>query len=219
MEPTQMEPQVFFSVCYDDKSPPSHIRQRHTFTPAILHGYCRRRVRYADYPGMVEDADHTVRGTVVSGITKANLDRLDFFEGSQYDRRVVRPQLLVQAGDEATGDGNVEGEQIITESYIFLDTRDLEDKEWDFAEFKRDKLQKWTRAGYVFEGESCQPALAEGIGLFATLASPSPSPLPSDYEVFFLHETDERLNRLRPQRYRQRVRGCLNTDERSILCE
>lgn len=148
-----MEPQVFFSVCYDDKSPPAPIRQRHDFTPAILHGYCRRRVRHADYPGMVEDAEHNVRGTVVSGITKANLDRLDFFEGSQYDRRVVRPQLLVQAGDEATGKGNVEGEQIVTESYIFLDTRELEDKEWDFAEFKRDKLQKWTRAGYVFEGK------------------------------------------------------------------
>lgn len=149
-----MEPQVFFSVCYDDKSPPSDVRQRHAFTPAILHGYCRRRVRGADYPGMVEDAAHTVRGTVVSGITKAGLDRLDFFEGRQYDRRVVRPKLLVQVGDEATGDGNVEGEQIVTESYIFLDTRELEDKEWDFAEFKRDKLQKWTRAGYVFEGRS-----------------------------------------------------------------
>lgn len=147
-----MEPQVFFSVCYDDKSPPPHVRQRHSFMPAILHGYCRRRVQYADYPGMVEDPGHTVRGTVVSGISKANLERLDFFEGGQYDRRVVRPMLLVQAGDEATGQGNVEGEQIVTESYIFLDTRDLEDKEWDFAEFKRDKLQKWTRAGYVFEG-------------------------------------------------------------------
>lgn len=51
------------------------------------------------------------------------------------------------------GEGNVEGEQIITESYIFLDKKELEDKEWDFAEFRRDKLKKWTRAGYVFEGE------------------------------------------------------------------
>lgn len=167
-----MEPQVFFSVCYDNKNPPAHIRQRHTFTPAILHGYSRRRVKWADYPGMIEvppprpssssssssPSRHrppppSVRGALVSGITKANLARLDYFEGSQYDRRVVRPRVLVRAGpDEATGQGNVEGATVVTESYVFLDARELEDKEWDFAEFKREKLQKWTRAGYVFEG-------------------------------------------------------------------
>lgn len=76
-------------------------------------------------------------------------------EGSQYDRRVVRPNLLTTVGDEK-GEGNVEGELVVTESYIFLDKADLEFREWDFAEFKRDKLTKWTRAGYVFEGE-CQP--------------------------------------------------------------
>lgn len=54
-------------------------------------------------------------------------------------------------GDEA-GMGNVEGEQVVTESYIFMDTEQLEDREWDFAEFRREKLRKWTRAGYVFEG-------------------------------------------------------------------
>lgn len=147
-----MEPQVFFSVCYDNKDPPEEIRKRHTFQPAVLHGYCRRRVRSADYPGMVEDADHAVRGAVISGVTKANLERLDFFEGAAYDRRVVRPKLLTKVGNEK-GEGNEEGEQIITESYIFLDKDWLEDKEWDFAEFRRDKLKKWTRAGYVFEGE------------------------------------------------------------------
>lgn len=73
-------------------------------------------------------------------------------EGSSYDRRVVRPKLLTKVGDEK-GEGNVEGEQVITESYIFLDKDGLEYREWDFAEFKRDKLTKWTRAGYVFEGE------------------------------------------------------------------
>lgn len=44
---------------------------------------------------------------------------------------------------------------MVTESYIFLNKKHLEFKEWDFAEFKRDKLTKWTRAGYVFEGEYC----------------------------------------------------------------
>lgn len=73
-------------------------------------------------------------------------------EGSQYDRRVVRPKLLTQVGDEK-GEGNVEGEQVVTESYIFMREASLEDREWDFAEFKREKLRRWTRAGYVFEGK------------------------------------------------------------------
>lgn len=123
------------------------------FQPAVLHEYSRRRVRNADYPGMIEEAGHTVRGAVVTGLTKDNLEKLDYFEGSSYDRRVVRPKLLTQVGDDK-GEGNVEGEQVITESYVFLDRESLEDKEWDFQEFRRDKLRKWTRAGYVFEGKS-----------------------------------------------------------------
>lgn len=73
-----MEPQVFFSVCYNDKAPSHDIKARHTFSPAVLHDYCRHRVQGADYPGMIEDAGHSVFGMVVSGITKSNLERLDF---------------------------------------------------------------------------------------------------------------------------------------------
>lgn len=73
-----MEPQVFFSVCYNDRAPAKDIQTRHNFVPAVLHGYCRRRVRHADYPGMIEDADHSVFGMVVSGITRDNLERLDY---------------------------------------------------------------------------------------------------------------------------------------------
>lgn len=73
-----MEPQVFFSVCYNDKAPAKETQARHTFVPAVLRGYCRRRVCHADYPGMIEDPDHSVFGMVVSGITKANLERLDY---------------------------------------------------------------------------------------------------------------------------------------------
>ncbi|KUI71238.1 Protein AIG2 [Cytospora mali] len=154
LDPYVMEPQVFYLVCYNDKDPSEEIKKRHTFLPALLHGYCRRRVRSAAYPGMTEEAGHSVRGAVVTGLTKDNLERLDYFEGSSYDRRVVRPKLLTQVGNDK-GEGNVEGEQVITESYIFLDEKSLEDKEWDFQEFRRDKLKQWTRAGYVFE--DCDP--------------------------------------------------------------
>lgn len=165
-----MEPQVFFSVCYNDKSPPKETQDRHTFAPAVLHGHCRRRVLDADYPGMVPDPVHSVRGVVVTGLTAGNLQSLDWFEGSEYDRRVVRPRLLAEVGEE-DGRGNVEGGVVVTESYIFLSEDRLEDKEWDFAEFRRDKLHKWTRAGYVFEGTLCRAVGSRWKAMFSDLGT------------------------------------------------
>jgi hypothetical protein len=146
-----MVPEVFYTVCYGGQNVSAEIAKRHTFTPAILHGYCRRRVQYADYPGIVADEEHQVFGTYTTGLTEANVDKLDFFEGSQYVRKTVRVKLLKRVGN-TKGEGNVEGEERYAEVYVFLDEEDLEDNEWDLEEFRRQKLTKWTRAGYVFEG-------------------------------------------------------------------
>ncbi len=147
-----MVPEVFYSVCYNSKDVPAEIAKLHSFHPAILHEYCRRRVENADYPGITEDPGHQVFGTFTTGLTEANLGKLDFFEGSQYERRKVNVRLLTKVGD-AKGVGNVEGEERSAGVYVFLNRNELEDREWDLEEFRRDKLQQWTRAGYVFEGE------------------------------------------------------------------
>jgi gamma-glutamylcyclotransferase (GGCT)/AIG2-like uncharacterized protein YtfP len=125
----QMVPDVFYSVCYGSKDVPDAIAQLHTFSSAILHGYCRRRVKYADYPGIVEDQDHQVFGSYVTGLTKANMAKLDYFEGSQYERRTVSVKLLEKMGN-LKGEGNVEGEERKAQVYVFRKERDLEDKEW-----------------------------------------------------------------------------------------
>ncbi|KAK3945122.1 AIG2-like family-domain-containing protein [Diplogelasinospora grovesii] len=151
---TLMVPEVFYSVCYNNKSVPKAIADLHTFHPATLHGYCRRRVLYADYPGITEDADHSVYGMFTTGLTKANLAKLNFFEGAQYERRTVKVKLLSKVGN-VKGEGNVEGEEKEAEVYVYMDKEELEDKEWDLEEFRREKLTKWTRAGYVFE--DCDP--------------------------------------------------------------
>jgi gamma-glutamylcyclotransferase (GGCT)/AIG2-like uncharacterized protein YtfP len=146
-----MAPEVFFTVCYGTKDVGPNVAKRHSFRPAILHGYCRRRVQYADYPGIVADAEHVVRGNLVTGLSAANLQLLDFFEGSEYVRKTLPVRLLSQVGDDK-GVGNVEGEQCTAYVYVYLKRHQLETNEWDFEEFRRDKLQKWTRAGFVFEG-------------------------------------------------------------------
>jgi len=141
-----MAAEVFYSVCYGTKDVHSSIAQLHTFHPAILHGYCRRRVQWADYPGIIEDEEHQVFGTYTTGLTDANMQKLDYFEGSEYVRRKVKVKLLTEVGD-ATGEGNVEGEEVEAEVYVFKEKEGLEDKEWDLEEFRREKMRLWTRCG------------------------------------------------------------------------
>lgn len=124
-----MAPEVFYTVCFGGKDVPESITKLYTFTPAILHGYCRRRVRFAQYPGIIEDADHQVFGMFVTGLTRANMAKLDYFEGSQYVRKTVQVKLLTKVGN-TKGEGNVEGEERSAEVYVFLDARELEDQEW-----------------------------------------------------------------------------------------
>ena len=145
-----MVPQVFSSVVYNTPSLP--LSTLHTFIPALLHGYSRRRVRNADYPGILPTPTSSVFGTLVTGLTRANMAKLDYFEGDQYERRKVKVKVLDQVGD-VKGEGNVEGEEVEAEVYVFLEVGELEEGEWDLEEFRREKLGKWTRAGFVFEGE------------------------------------------------------------------
>lgn len=149
-----MVPDIFHTVCYNHKDQPPAIRSRHTFTPAVLHNYTRHRVRSADYPGIrASPTGGSVLGRYVTGLSAANLAALDFFEGSQYERRSVEVKLLTRVGDAATGEGNVEGEGRRTAVYVFRDAEALEAEEWDFKEFQREKMHLWTRAGYAFAGE------------------------------------------------------------------
>ncbi|KAJ6783104.1 hypothetical protein PWT90_05926 [Aphanocladium album] len=139
---TLMAPEVFFSVCYGTKSPPAAIQALHTFTPAVLDDHCRHRVRAADFPGVVPEAGRSVRGIYATGLTTANMKRLDDYEGVEYKLETVRVRL----------DGEGEAAVKETRTYIFLHPTELENKEWDFEAFKRDKLKMWTRNGYC-EGD------------------------------------------------------------------
>ncbi|KAI0472047.1 AIG2-like family-domain-containing protein [Xylariaceae sp. FL0804] len=147
---TLMAPEVFFTVCYRSSLVGvSVLKSLHQFQPAILHGYCRRRVMYADYPGIIADREHEVRGMYVTGLTDANLYHLDQFEGGEYKRVKERVKLLTQVGDDK-GHGNVEGQEVECDVYVFQDRSGLEDREWDFEEFRTQKMKKWTREDYGF---------------------------------------------------------------------
>lgn len=146
-----MAHEVFFTVCYRSAiEEPAILKSLHQFRPAVLHGYCRRRVKCADYPGITPDPEHSVRGVYVTGLTDANMYHLDAFEGSDYDRKKVKVRLLKKIGDDQ-GKGNVEGDEAEGEVYVFKDASALEDREWDFHEFRTQKMKNWTREDYGFD--------------------------------------------------------------------
>lgn len=93
----------------------------------------------------------------MTGLTDADIWRLDVFEGDEYARREAKVKILTEVGDES-GAGNVEGEEVVVETYIWIAGEDrLEEKEWDFGEFQREKMRFWVgkEGAGEYAGRSC----------------------------------------------------------------
>ncbi|KJX99546.1 disease resistance protein Aig2 [Zymoseptoria brevis] len=150
---TLMAPEVLHRVCHGSMSPTNPIYTTHNLKikPAILHNHRRHRVKTADYPAIIPRPGSSVRGNIVTGLTDQDIFRLDVFEGDEYERVKVRATLLSKVGDEQ-GEGNVEGEEVEVETYVWkAGEQELEDEEWDFKEFQREKMRFWV--GREGEGE------------------------------------------------------------------
>ncbi|KZF20325.1 hypothetical protein L228DRAFT_250000 [Xylona heveae TC161] len=148
---TLMAPEVLYRVCFGTATPPESKTQQLMIQPAILHDFCRHRVRNCDYPAILPDAGHTVRGTFVSGLSQSDVWRLDVFEGDEYARKPVTVKALSKIGDES-GEGNIEGEALEAETYIWIAGEDkLEKREWDFGEFRKEKLSRWAGSSKEYQ--------------------------------------------------------------------
>jgi gamma-glutamylcyclotransferase (GGCT)/AIG2-like uncharacterized protein YtfP len=136
---TLMAPQVLHRVCHGPLANSIHAIHNLKTTPAILPDHRRHRVKNADYPAVLPHQESTVRGTCVTGLTDADVWRLDLFEGDEYKRVKVRCRLLADGNDES-------GEEVEAETDVWTAGEErLEAKEWDFEEFRREKLRFWAR--------------------------------------------------------------------------
>lgn len=148
-----MEPQVLYRVCYGSPTPTSFQKSLLDIRPAILHKHCRHKVRGRDYPAITPSPPDSVRGTCVHGLTDGDFFRLDIFEGDEYERRKVKIRTLEVEGDEH-GNGNIEGGEIVVDTYIWVAGEDeLEEGEWDFGDFKREKMQRWIAHRDEYDGK------------------------------------------------------------------
>ena len=118
-------------------------------TPAVLHGYSRHAVRYADYPAVVVDhasaststptatttlrAPSQVTGFLVFGLTPSQRKSIDRFESGLYNltRAKVEIELLGDRGSSKT--------EVEAEVYVWGGDRDdlleAEEKSWSFEAF------------------------------------------------------------------------------------
>ncbi|KAJ5134513.1 disease resistance protein Aig2 [Penicillium atrosanguineum] len=155
---TLMAPQVLHRVIHGRGEPEPWQKAMLRFQPAVLLGYRRHRVRGADYPGIVPASEATtrtsVRGTLVSGLTDGDVHRLDMYEGDEYTRDPVTVRVL---GESVPGGGDVldsagpdlkaEGVEVQAKTYVWVAGEGrLEDAEWDFETFKKDKMAWWVNA-------------------------------------------------------------------------
>ncbi|RAK80347.1 gamma-glutamylcyclotransferase family protein [Aspergillus fijiensis CBS 313.89] len=118
----------------------------------------------------------SVLGTLVTGLTEGDVYRLDLFEGNEYTKVKVKVKVGVKGkgeghgangvGDEeedvrvgleglegtATAPDGAEAEaeaeaEVEALTYVWTAGRErLEDAEWDFEAFKRDKMAWWVEA-------------------------------------------------------------------------
>lgn len=139
-----MVPQVLNRICFGDTPTELQMKSLHIY-PAILPQHIRRHVRGEDYPGIIpapDDANAAVRGIYVTGLSEGDIWRLDIFEGSEYSRKRVKVELL----DGTFPDHGVEklAMTVETETYIWIaGDHLLEEHEWDFDGFRRDKMWAW----------------------------------------------------------------------------
>ena len=104
---------------------------------------------------MIYEKGHSVQGTYVTGLTDGDIYRLDHFEGGEYIRVTVKVMLL-------DANGGAHGDMLDAETYVFTagDSR-LEKREWDFEEFRQEKLRNWADHSEEYQGMSDErPILA-----------------------------------------------------------
>lgn len=105
-----------------------------------------------------------VLGVLVYGLTDGDIYRLDKYEGNEYVKETVKVRTLRAPAQEGGGDvtsetqlrdmllaagSNIadEGDEVVAATYVWIAGKErLEEVEWDFETFRRDKLAWWVGA-------------------------------------------------------------------------
>lgn len=142
---TLMAPTVMWRVIHGTTSPDQFQKQQTTQAPALLTGYERRKVKGCDYPAITPCEGGSVRGLLVTGLKDMDLLHLDTFEGDQYTRQDVKVKVLQDLGPDHKAEvaASPGDEMMDAQTYVWCSSVKLESEEWDFEEFRREKIHRW----------------------------------------------------------------------------
>ncbi|OCH86994.1 hypothetical protein OBBRIDRAFT_796617 [Obba rivulosa] len=138
--------------------------------PALVLDHTRHQIKETDYPGMLpykksrklfpkelKARDRTVRGTLVKGLTDADMALLDQFEGNEYKLEKIPVHPLGSLKPlSSSSDADIPLEppplppldelppSVEAQTYIWAgDLRDLRPDLWEYADFVRENAWKW----------------------------------------------------------------------------
>ncbi len=102
---------------------------------ASIDGFQRHAVRDDVYPAVRPDANHTVEGMILYGLSSRDFEMLDHFEGESYDRV---PVIAQQRSESCMGDVECYLYVIQAHFYEWLEPRD-----WCNETFRRETLDDY----------------------------------------------------------------------------
>lgn len=91
--------------------------------PAMLSEYKRVYVSDATYPGITIDTNSSVNGILVRDVTAEEADRLDIFEGPDYETRIVSVELA-------------SGERVEARVFVPVPSLALTDTPWSLEDWQ-----------------------------------------------------------------------------------
>ena len=108
------------------------LGKRHATERATLDGYRRQRIRDQTYPGIQPDAAARVDGVLVFDLTHDEMNRLDQFEGEEYQRQGV----IVSRAD---------GREQACQVYVIRPAyrSQLLNEDWDPQHFENNDMQRF----------------------------------------------------------------------------
>ena len=97
-------------------------------TPAVLSGYKKYCVKDFDYPAVIQIDDSITSGMVLENVDDYSLYVISFYEGNEYEKLKVNINL------------NDESKEVLV--FVWVKGQELlENKEWDFHHFQKNKLK------------------------------------------------------------------------------
>ena len=108
------------------------VKGEYDSRPGRLHNYQRLCVAGASYPGLIASAGSAVDGVVYFDVSTSDMQRLDLFEGDEYERIMVEVELE-------------NGEKTSCQTFLFKEAfrRRLTNVEWSYEEFLKSGLQEF----------------------------------------------------------------------------